>query len=245
VRAILTYHSIDRSGSVISIDPSAFDQQVRWLAASAVDVVGLADLLTLPDERDAVALTFDDAFVNFETEAWPRLRSFGLPVTLFVPSGFVGRTNEWAAIPGGGMPTIPILDWGSLARLADEGVALGAHSRQHPDLRKLDEGAVREEVSGSIDDIARETGRRPDMFAYPYGYWNAVSASVVHEVCRCACTTDLRPLRDAEEPHLLPRLDMYYLRGPGRIEAFGQWTFRQYVRARAAVRTVGQRLRDR
>jgi peptidoglycan/xylan/chitin deacetylase (PgdA/CDA1 family) len=244
VRAILTYHSIDDSGAVISVPPTVFDQQVRWLA-SRVPVVSLIDLLTLPEDRDAIAITFDDAFRNFQTEAWPRLREHGLPVTMFVPTGFVGRTNEWAAMPGGGMPTLPILDWPALARLREEGVTLGAHSRAHPDLRRLEAAAVREEVLGSIDDILRETGGRADAFAYPYGYWNSTTVSAVRSACRFACTTELRVLAHREEPHLLPRLDVYYLRGAGRIEDFGRWTFRQYIRARAAVRTAGQLWRGR
>jgi hypothetical protein len=245
VKAILTYHSIDDSGAVISVPPTIFDRHVRWLASRTISVVSLIDLLALPDDRDAIAITFDDAFTNFRTEAWPRLRAHGLPATLFVPTGFVGLTNAWAALPGGGMPTLPILDWPSLARLQEEGVTLGAHSRTHPDLRRLDQSAVTEEVLGSIDDILRETGRRPDTFAYPYGHWNPTTVSVVRSACRCACTTELRVLAEREERHRLPRLDAYYLRGAGRIEDLGRWTFRQYVRARAAVRTAGQRLRSR
>jgi peptidoglycan/xylan/chitin deacetylase (PgdA/CDA1 family) len=245
VKAILTYHSVDSSGSVISVDPSTFERHVRWLGSGAVTVVSLIDLLSLSDDRDAVAITFDDAFTNFRTEAWPRLEAHGLPVTLYVPTGFVGRTNEWDAIPGGGMPTLPILDWSWLARLQEAGVTLGAHSRAHPDLRRLDENRIRDEVWGSLDDIARETGRRPDTFAYPYGYWNGTAASVVRGACLSACTTELRTLTGREQPHLLPRLDVYYLRGPAVIEDFGRWTFKQYLQVRAATRTVGQLLRAR
>ena len=35
----------------------------------------------------------------------------GLPVTLFVPTGFVGRENTWPELPGGGMPRLPIMGW--------------------------------------------------------------------------------------------------------------------------------------
>ena len=30
-RAILTYHSIDESGSVVSVSPSRFQQHVKWI----------------------------------------------------------------------------------------------------------------------------------------------------------------------------------------------------------------------
>jgi len=245
MKAILTYHSIDHSGSVISVAPAVFEQQVRWLATSRVKVVGLTDLLDLSDDGDAIAITFDDAFTNFKTDAWPRLKEHDLPATVFVPTGFVGRNNGWAAMPGGDMPIMPILDWASLAELQEEGATLGAHSRTHADLRLLSDAAVEDEVLGSIDDIQRETGRRVGTFAYPYGYWSASAARVAARVCSHACTTELRPLSASEPRHLLPRLDMYYLRGWGRLESFGSASFRAYVGARAQVRAVGQWVRAR
>ena len=65
MKAILTYHSVDASGSVISIDPEAFDGHIRWLASHRTAVVPLSELLALRDDTDAVAITFDDAFTNF------------------------------------------------------------------------------------------------------------------------------------------------------------------------------------
>jgi len=65
MRAILTYHSIDESGSVISVSESVFRGHVTWLARSAVRVVSIDTLMHLPADANAVALTFDDGFVNF------------------------------------------------------------------------------------------------------------------------------------------------------------------------------------
>ena len=243
MKAILTYHSVDASGSVISIDPEAFDGHVRWLASHRTAVVPLSDLLALPDDTDAVAITFDDAFTNFGTEAWPRLKDCGLPVTLFVPTGYVGRTNSWGETPGGHMPPLSILDWRALARLQEDGVTLGAHSRTHPDLRALDGSALHDEIDGCIEDLRRETGTRPNAFAYPYGYWSSSAAAAVGARFQHACTTELSALRLTDSPHLLPRLDAFYLHGPGRLDNFGQWSFRQFIRLRSGVRKLGQRLR--
>ena len=95
MRAILTYHSIDDSGSPISVAPEEFRAHVRWLSSGLVRVVPLAELVTLPPEEEAVAITFDDAFQNFASVAAPLLYEHGLPATLFVVSGRVGRDNAW------------------------------------------------------------------------------------------------------------------------------------------------------
>jgi peptidoglycan/xylan/chitin deacetylase (PgdA/CDA1 family) len=238
MRAILTYHSVDDSGSVISVSPPRFAEHVRWLASGAVAVVSVADLLTLPSATAAVAITFDDGFTNFASTAWPLLRDRGLPVTLFVPTYHVGRTNQWATTPGGSMPPLPLLDWEALGRLAEEGVVLGGHSRTHADLRRLGDAEVVDEIAGSFDDIARETGRRPDGFAYPYGYLDERVVRLTRTSCRWACTTVLRPLSTGDDPYRLPRLDAYFLRGPARLDAYSSLTFRSYISLRATVRRL-------
>jgi peptidoglycan/xylan/chitin deacetylase (PgdA/CDA1 family) len=241
VRAILTYHSIDDSGSVISVSPDRFAEHVRWLTSGAVTVLSVPDLLAFTGDRSAVALTFDDAFANFATTAWPLLRDHGLPATMFVPTSFVGGTNQWDAMPGGGMPELQLLDWETLARVAAEGVLLGAHTRTHPDLRRLDGTAIANEIAGSFEDIARETGKRPDGCAYPYGYFDDRVVAATRSVCRWACTTVLSPLASTDDRYRLPRLDAYFLRGPGRLDAFGSRSFLIYMAMRAGIR----RLRNR
>src|SRR5687767_3782391 len=109
MRAILTYHSIDSSGSPISVDASTFRRQVEWLAAGWVRVVALEDLLDQPSDVDAVSLTFDDAFENFGTIASPLLEEHGLPSTVFVVTDRAGQTNQWDAAPQRGIPTLPLL----------------------------------------------------------------------------------------------------------------------------------------
>lgn len=241
MRAVLTYHSIDTTGSVISVSPARFADDMRALAEQGVSVMSVTDVLREPGDRCAVAITFDDAFRNFLTEAWPVLQSHAFPVTLFVPSGFVGRTNGWEAMSGGHMPSLPILDWPELSMLASQGVELGGHSRRHPDLRALAPAAMVEEISGSIDDIEQQTGRRPVAFAYPYGHHDDDVVRVTRSTCQWACTTTLGalpPPGEARDLFRLPRLDAYFLRGPARLQHFGSRRFQSYLALRATIRRL-------
>lgn len=238
MRGILTYHSIDPSGSPISVDEAAFREHVRWLVSGAVRVVPIECIAAPDSEGDAVAITFDDAFRNFDEVAWPLLRTHRIPVTLFVVSGRVGGTNEWGGRPVADIPSLPLMDWDALGRVAGEGVSLGAHSRTHPDLRGMSEPAIETEMTGSADDIAARTGARPRTFAYPYGGVDDRAAAVATRAFTHAVTTELRPVDSADRPERLPRLDAFYLRDPGKLEAWGTPAFRNGLRIRAAMRRV-------
>jgi peptidoglycan/xylan/chitin deacetylase (PgdA/CDA1 family) len=238
MRAILTYHSIDDSGSVISIDRATFRRHVEWLAGSGIEMVGLDRVLQGGPSGDAVAITFDDGFTNFATEAWPVLRDHGMIATLFVPTDHAGETNVWEDPKRSVIPRLPLLEWAAIAELAEAGVEIGSHSRTHPDLRRLSEGRRADEVIASADRIAAETGRRPTSFAYPYGRVDDRVRNLVATCYRVAVTTELRWVAPDDDPHRLPRLDGYYLRRPGRLERLGTPSLERYLTVRRGLRAA-------
>lgn len=81
---VLTYHRVENR--------EGFAQQANYLASSH-HVISMLELLeacergtTLPPR--SVLITFDDAYHNFAQHAWPVLKRYRLPVTLFVPTAF-------------------------------------------------------------------------------------------------------------------------------------------------------------
>lgn len=236
VRAILTYHSVDPSGSPISLPEERFREQVGWLADGPVRVVPLPDLLTLDDQVDAVSLTFDDGFQNFGTVAAPLLADHGFPSTVFVVTGHVGRTNQWAGRDWPGIPTLALLDWDALGRLAESGVEVGAHTRHHPVLPRCTPTQLDDELYGAADEVEARVGRRPTSFAYPFGALNGSVAQAAGQVYQRACTTTHAALRAPDRVHRLPRIDMWYFRAPGALTGWGSPRFRGRVRMRRALR---------
>ena len=250
MRAILTYHSVDPSGSPISINEESFRAHVAWLAAGPVRVVPLARMAAGDAPDGAIALTFDDGFASFADVAWPLLRSHGFPATVFVVTGHVGRMNDWGTLSAhgrrkSGVPTMPLMDWDTLGRLAGEGVEIGAHTRTHPDLRGATDAELVDELEGGAADIAARTGVRPSTFAYPYGGLNPRVVTAAASRYPVAVTTRLRPLGGQEHPALLPRLEMFYLRDAGRLESWGTDTFRNHLRFRAGLRRLRSMLTGR
>jgi peptidoglycan/xylan/chitin deacetylase (PgdA/CDA1 family) len=238
MRAILTYHSIDRSGSVISITPEAFRAHVEWLAGGTMRVVSLAELLTLADDVDAVALSFDDALASVATEAAPLLAAHAFPATVFVPTRHVGGDNRWNGAIDPGIPVQAVLGWDALARLRAQGLAIGGHTRHHRHLHLCDAAELTDELVGSADDIAASLGERPTAFAYPYGDVDARVARAAATYYAICCTTAFQPVRTIDRPEMLPRLDAWYFRDASRLARWGTTGFRRSVAVRHGLRRL-------
>lgn len=236
VRAVLTYHSIDSSGSVISLDTDTLARHAQFLSSGRVRVLPLTELVHDSDPGDAVALTFDDGFANFASEAWPRLKDHGLPATVFVVTERIGLDNRWQDEDDPIVPTMPLLDWDQVGRLADDGVAIGSHSRSHPRLHRIASAQLDEEIAGSADDIEQRIGKRPTAFCYPFGAYDDRVVAASAATYAAACTTELRLFGQGADPHRLPRLDCYYFRAPGLLEQWGSRRFATRIRARSALR---------
>jgi peptidoglycan/xylan/chitin deacetylase (PgdA/CDA1 family) len=169
---VLCYHRVcDPSAELrahrgLCVLPAAFAEQLDALAAR-YEVVTLADVLDarrhehrLP--RRALLITFDDAYEDFASTAWPMLRERSLPAALFVPTGFPDtdqvfwwdRLAELIAIDAG-RATIP-------SPLGDLAVATERDRRRtFAELRAACKRMSLAEVTAYLDALGAEVGAPP------------------------------------------------------------------------------------
>ncbi len=99
---ILTYHSVlpecgelDAGEARNVVDTRMFAWQMRYLARHycCLRLEEAVELLRTrqPLPRYSVVVTFDDGFRNNLRHAYPILRRFGVPATIFVTTGHIGR----------------------------------------------------------------------------------------------------------------------------------------------------------
>jgi len=97
---ILMYHRIAEDGPAAlapyRVAPAQFERQLAYLRRHGYRTISLEEWQQALAARDGriddrvVAITFDDAYRDFLSEAWPRLRHYGFNATLFVPTDHVG-----------------------------------------------------------------------------------------------------------------------------------------------------------
>jgi peptidoglycan/xylan/chitin deacetylase (PgdA/CDA1 family) len=171
------------------ITPAAFEAQMKELKDKGITVISMQDLLAwkrseknIPP-RSAV-ITFDDGWKSQYEVAWPIMKKYGYPFTMFIyTEGVRGGTL------GGG----EAITWEQLADMRDNGVDIQAHTATHQDLREghtvmvIEPGGkrarkkltgaeyekwVQNEVVGCKELLEQRLGIKVNCFAVPFGNYN-------------------------------------------------------------------------
>jgi peptidoglycan/xylan/chitin deacetylase (PgdA/CDA1 family) len=148
-----------------------------------VSLGGILDFLEgkrrLP--RKSVAITFDDGYLDNYVNAYPYLKKCHLPATIFIATAYVQKRMHLGNLH------LPMLSWNEIVEMINNNINIGAHTASHPDLSRIDIQSAKREILESKIEIEKETGKKVDYFAYPYGrYENDVINLVRRLGFRCA-----------------------------------------------------------
>lgn len=184
---VLAYHAIttleDPYLSEYCVTPEELDEHLAALTSAGCVFIDVDRFLSVvreeePPPPNAVLLTFDDAYADLLSTALPILRRHGVTdAVVFAVSSLVGSINRWDHERGAA--PIPLLGARELRILADEGVEVGSHSRDHVDLTTLDATALEQQLIGSRDDLEALGLPTPRLFAYPYGAFDPAALRAV------------------------------------------------------------------
>lgn len=236
VTDILMYHSISGQGGATAIAPAVFAAQMRAIAEARVPVITLDDLGhagVLPAR--SVIITFDDGFQDFADVAWPVMKGLGFRPIVYLPTNYIGGREGWHGIAS---PPRKLMDWDTIRRLQGEGVIFGSHTESHPDLDALAPDAVEAELTRSRDRIGAELGTVPRHFAPPYGIANPGVRTRVAQHYVTSVGTRLGSASAADDPHDLPRLEMFYFTDIKRWRAHLAGRGAAYLALRRTLRAV-------
>jgi peptidoglycan/xylan/chitin deacetylase (PgdA/CDA1 family) len=175
---ILNYHSIcDDLDMEINIDISTFEWQMQFLK-SHFDIVPLGEECM---SKGKISITFDDAYMNFKTNALPILTRLDLPVTLFVPTNFIlNGLLPLSKSPVHAAKFLKPLEWADLVQMSKlKNVRLGLHSHYHKRYDEMNVVEISEDIKISKQLFEKQLGLIPEIFAFPQGMLNKISLNVV------------------------------------------------------------------
>lgn len=171
---VLIYHRFgeDKYPST-NIAVERFRKQLAYLWNNGYTVISLEHLVqflsqgkTLPER--SVVITIDDGYRSVYENAWPLLKEYGYPFTVFL---YVKATanRHWN-----------YLTWDQVKEMKDAGVDFQNHGFDHehmafrPSDMNMDEyrAWIRMDLAKSTRILAEELNVRPRFFAVPYGEYN-------------------------------------------------------------------------
>jgi len=168
--AVLVWHDVEPTKEVwFDTTVDTFHAQLEAIRRGGYHVIDLAALRAhleggAPVPARPLVLTFDDNGHGIYENAFPLLRRYGFPATLFVHTNFVGKTT-----------TKRHNTWPQLVEMAHSGlIDIQSLTANHPpDLRPLSDSDVLHEFTLAQHSIQVHIGARPYAVVYPEDNYDA------------------------------------------------------------------------
>ena len=189
---IFMYHRFGESRyPSTNIKMEQFAYQLEYLKKHHYNVWPLSKIIitlregkTLPPKT--VALTMDDAYESVYTRAFPLLKKYHFPFTVFVNTEPVD--NHYGAF----------MTWGQMREMQQNGAEFGNHTKTHPSFvsflslgRKKMYEKIADELAGAQTRLEKELGNsyraHLKMLAYPYGEYTNSIRDIVASLGYVAC----------------------------------------------------------
>jgi peptidoglycan/xylan/chitin deacetylase (PgdA/CDA1 family) len=166
---VLCYHRFGSRDSKLNVTPAAFEAQMTYLARNGYTVIPLKRLARFlagkePLPAKTVAITIDDGYRSTYEIAYPILRKFGFPATVFLYTDFVGASDA--------------MTWAQMKEMEASGlIDVQPHSKSHANLTLRLPGEpdakykerIKREVDVPVAVLRERLGDGSFTFAYPYG----------------------------------------------------------------------------
>jgi len=157
---ILYYHCVsDKIFGLeeLFVSPGEFAKQMKFLQDNNYNVITFADLDKIASIKNPVLITFDDGYENNYLEAYPILKKYGFPATIFINTNSLNQKNK--------------LKESQVKKMRDL-ISFQSHTLSHANLTQLSNSALESELSASKKVLERLTGQKVNVLAYPHGAYN-------------------------------------------------------------------------
>ncbi|WP_159931100.1 polysaccharide deacetylase family protein [Oceanicoccus sp. KOV_DT_Chl] len=203
---MLYHHVAEDTPAITSIKPEHFKQQLAYLKAQGFKVWPLADIvaalqknIAIPDK--VIAITFDDSYQSVYDTAYPLLKSYNWPFTIFASTDSIDSAYNHQT------------SWQQLREMAANGATISNHSATHGHLLKRQDNEsdaqwqqrVSNDITKAQKRIKQEIGTENFLFAYPYGENNQALRQLVKTLGYIGFGQQSGAVGEHSDPLNLPR----------------------------------------
>ncbi|MBC8355952.1 MAG: polysaccharide deacetylase family protein [Planctomycetes bacterium] len=209
---ILTYHRVaDGVGpdpAMLNVSPTLFRKQITGLLRLGYRPLPLRTLIEQRENQQRLsshtfAIVFDDGFYDVYRKAWPILREFAVPATVFLATRYLDSHDrfpfdDWSQDD---VETARPLSTLECREMLDSGlIELGSHTHSHEDFRDRPV-AFRADLKESVDTLKANFQIASPTFSFPYGFTSPELTDIVRDLgLLCALTADCQLVTANDDP---------------------------------------------
>lgn len=194
---ILMYHSIspnNSSHSKLIVNPFQFERQMNFLKKKNYRVISTEELpWNLFKKNKTVILTFDDGYEDNYTYAFPILKKYKFPATIFIVTDWIGK-------PG-------YLKWHQIKEMEKQGIRFGNHTKSHAHLLSLSEKDAKKEIEEPQHILKSKLKHPSSIFCYPFGaYSSSIQTWLKQNGYKAALATSSDGFSPLDDPYAFRRI---------------------------------------
>ncbi len=182
----------------LTVSPAHFEEQVKYLTDNGFTCMLASDVDSAvregkPLPERAVAITMDDGYRDNFDCAFPILKKYNVPATIFLVTSTVDTDGH--------------LTWDNVHEMRPHPVGYGSHTVRHLDLTSLPPDQLDYELRESKRVLESKLLERITAVAYPSGAYNSEVTEKAREVGYLAgWKKGGGPVQPGDDPLLLPRV---------------------------------------
>lgn len=160
--SVLTLHGISDDVGEFDVTVDDFENLLRFLKTK-----NTIRLENWENENNFYALTFDDVLLSFYEKAYPLLKKYQIPFTIFVNTSMLGEPK--------------FINESQLAEISNCALCtVGSHGVSHDEFQKMNTVEALEDLKQSKQTLEQMLHRNIDMYAFPYGSYYACGYNNKH-----------------------------------------------------------------
>lgn len=156
----------------LTVEPPLFRQHMAYLKQAGYETISLYQLHDAlmngsPLPPKPIVLTFDDGHIDHYQQVFPVLQEFGFTATFFIITGLADVAHP------------DYVNWEQIREMAQAGMYMQSHTKNHRDLRERDTDFLVYEIIGSIESLEAHTGQPVQVFCYPAGRYDDATLRIL------------------------------------------------------------------
>ena len=199
---VFMYHHVNSNkGDMVTVTPDVFDAQMKFLAETGYGTLSADELVefaggNLVIKGKAVAVTFDDGYLDNYVYAFPVLKRYGIKAAIFLAVDWVEKASmvmnkgeisipshkEGKDLMSGGRFHKVVMNWDMIREMQNSNlVEFYSHTMTHRRCAELPEEELKKELKDSKMILEERLNRPCPYLCWPKGSYNELSARIAKE----------------------------------------------------------------